>query len=869
MVSLEEYRRKRRLRESPEPLAKAAARGGNRFVVQKHAARRLHYDFRLEVDGVLKSWAVPKGPSLNPADKRLAVQVEDHPLDYASFEGVIPEGHYGAGEVIVWDCGTFDVEGSLPASEQIKRGELKFILHGQKLRGSFVLVKLRRAEKGNEWLLIKHKDAAADPRWNIAEHDGSVASGRTLSDIAEGRPPSEVQRPLRPAELEGARKAAMPARIEPALATLVERPFSHRDWLFEIKWDGVRALAWLKNGRLELRSRTGRIITAEYPELAILPKRLAARQAILDGEIVVLDEKGHSSFERLQGRMNVSHPSSALRQQAPPTYYVFDLLYCNGYDLRGVPLVERKRLLQQILEPCHLIRYSDHQLEQGRELFELAREQGLEGIVGKQLRSPYPRGRSPLWVKFKLTRELDAVVGGWTAPRGSREHFGALLVGLYAGKKLRFIGGVGSGFTERSQKEVFERVAMLQSNHCPFEAVPETKEKAWWVKPALVARVKYASWTEERRLRAPIFLGLRKDRAPQECRFEEETPAKAEPVEGLRAPAVAERALARKEEVERELYRGRAENVALELDARRVRLTHLNKVFFPESHYTKRDLLAYYYRMADYILPFLKDRPLVLRRYPDGITGESFFQKEAGETAPEWMKTVTIYSDERKAEMEYFTAGDRAALLYLTNLGCIDHNPWSSRADDLDHPDYVFFDLDPTEGTRFATAVAVARAVHQRLESLKLTGFIKTSGATGLHLYVPLDRRYTYEQVRAFAEIVGRLLAAEHPDKITLERSVRKRPRGKVLLDAAQNALGKPLAAVYSLRAFPKAPVSAPLAPAELRASLRPEQWNIRSIVARVEKQGDLWAEFWKKRQGLEEATRLLGEQVEARRRKA
>ena len=839
--------------------------GGRRFVVQKHAARRLHYDFRLEVEGVLKSWAVPKGPSLNPGEKRLAVEVEDHPLDYANFEGVIPEGHYGAGEVIVWDRGTFEVEGSLPAAEQLRRGELKFILHGRKLAGGFVLVKLRRAEKGNEWLLIKHKDAAADPRWNIEEHDGSVASGRTLSDVAEGRPPSRATGALRPGEFEGARKAAMPAQVEPALATLVDKPFSHPDWLFEIKWDGVRALAWLKDGRLELRSRAGRTITAEYPEIEILPKRVAARQAIFDGEVVVLDEKGRSSFERLQARMSVSSPSSSLLRQSPVVYYVFDVLYCDGYDLRGVPLVERKRLLQQLLEPCNLVRYSDHQVEKGRELFDLARQRGLEGIVGKQLRSLYPRGRSPLWVKFKVTRECDAVVGGWTAPRGAREHFGALLLGLYDAKKLHFIGGVGSGFTERSQREIFEQVERLESKHCPFEAVPETKEKAHWVKPALVARVKYGNWTADRRLRAPVFLGLWKDRVAEECKFAEEAPAKAQP-KPRRVLAMNERALTRTEDIEQELYHGRAEGVTLELNGKRVRLTHLNKVFFPESRYTKRHLLAYYYRMAEYVLPFLKGRPLVLRRYPDGIAGESFFQKEAGETAPEWMRTVKVYSEERKAEMDYFVAEDRPALLYLTNLGCIDHNPWSSRADDLDHPDYVFFDLDPTQGTRFSTVVAVARVILRKLESLGLAVFLKTSGATGLHLYAPLERRYTYDQVRAFAEIVGRLVAAERPHQITLERSVRKRPRGRVLVDAAQNALGKPLAALYSVRAFPRAPVSAPLLPTELQPGLRPSQWNIRSMTQRVEKQGDLWAEFWHRRQRLEEATRRLDAQVVAHR---
>lgn len=861
MVALDEYRRKRRFDTTPEPAGGEAVPGGTRFVVQKHAARRLHYDFRLEINGALVSWAVPKGPSLNPADKRLAVQTEDHPLDYADFEGVIPEGQYGAGMVMVWDRGRFEVEGKGSASEQLGRGELKFVLRGQKLRGGFVLVKLRRSEKGNEWLLIKHRDAAVDPRWDIDAHDGSVLTGRTLGEIAEGLPAAEGVRAPRPEELEGARKAALPARLEPMLATLVDKPFSDPEWVYEIKWDGVRALGWVKDGRVEWRSRTGRVITGQYPELEVLPQRLLVRQAILDGEIVVLDDRGRSDFEQLQERMHVSKPSETLKRQAPVTCYLFDIVHCDGYDLRAVPLVERKRLLRRLLDPRDPFRFSDHQEEQGRELFEVARQQGLEGIVGKHARSPYLGRRSPYWVKFKVRQELDAVVGGWTAPRGSREYFGALLVGLYEDKRLRFVGGVGSGFTQKKQEAIFTELRKLASRRSPFQPVPETKEEAHWVEPVLVARVEHGGWTREQQLRHPVFVGLEPERDPRECQFEAETPLAAPPAV-VTAPAFAGRVLRRKAEIEKELFHGRAETVTVELDGKPLRLSNLNKVYFPGEGYTKRDLLGYYYRMADRLLPFLAERPLVLRRYPDGIAGESFFQKDAGEAVPEWMETVGIYSDEKREEIHYFVANDRAALLYLTNLGCIDHNPWASRCDDLEHPDYVFFDLDPAEGTDFATVVAVARAVYERLQSLGLAAFVKTSGATGIHLYVPVERRYTYEQVRTFAAIVGQLVAAEHGKWVTQERAVGKRARGKVYIDVYQNAFGRPLAAPYTVRAFPKAPVSAPLDPGGLRRSLRPEQFNLANLPAVLEKGGDPWGEFWKKRQRLERATERLSEQV-------
>jgi len=864
MALLEPYRRKRRFEKTPEPPGAPGVFPGNRFIVQKHAARRLHYDFRLEIDAVLKSWAVPKGPSLNPADKRLAVQTEDHPLEYADFEGTIPAGEYGAGTVMVWDRGTFELVGKQTLGEQLARGELKFILQGRKLRGSFVLVKLKRSEKGNEWLLIKHKDAAADGHWDIEEHDGSVLTGRALEEIAEGLPGAYR---LMPAELEGARKAPPPERVAPMLTTLAEKPFSHPDWLFEIKWDGVRALAWLQDGRVTLRSRTGQDITAQYPELHLLPQRLQAKQAILDGEIVILEASGRSDFERMQERMHVRRPTAGLQQKAPVTYYVFDLLHCDGYDLRRVPLAERKRLLRGLLLADDSIRYSDHHAEQGMELFELAAHRGLEGIVGKHARSLYASGRSPYWLKLKVRRELDAVVGGWTAPRGAREHFGALLVGLHQDDALQFIGGVGTGFTQKTQKEIFQDLKKLATTRCSFAVVPETKEKAYWTKPLRVARVRFAGWTDEQRLREPVFLALRDDASPQECRLEGELPA-ARPPAPAPPPALAGRVLAKKKEIERELFAGSADNATIEIEGKRLRLTNLNKLYFPESGYRKRDLLAYYYRIADRLLPFLRQRPLVLRRYPDGITGESFFQKEAGEAAPEWMETVAVHSGERRQPIRYFVANDLAALLYLTNLGCVDHNPWASQRDALELPDYLFFDLDPSDGTDFDTVVRVARGVWKKLESLGIVPFLKTSGATGMHIYVPVERRYTYEQVRTFAEIVGRLVAAELPRLTTEQRTVAKRPRGRVYIDVSQNALGRPLAAVYTVRAFPRAPVSAPLEPGELRPGLRPERFNLKSILARVEKKGDLWAGFWQKRQSLEPATALLSEAVARRPRR-
>jgi len=879
MSSLKEYHRKRQFEDTPEPKGSVApdSAARARFVVQKHDATRLHYDFRLEIDGVLKSWAVPKGPSLNPDDKRLAMEVEDHPLDYASFEGVIPKGNYGAGPVMLWDAGYFEPTGDVHA--MLQKGDLKFTLHGEKLKGEFALVRIKSPQdpKGKPWLLIKHRDEAADPHWRIDQHDGSVSTGRTLKEIEAGIAASGGRDPLDPATLDGARRAPMPSEVRPMLATLVDKPFSDPDWLFEVKWDGVRALAWIRDGKLELRSRTSRTVTSTYPELQRLPDRLASHTLLLDGEIVALDPSGRSDFGRLQNRMNVARPSPEQVRGTPVIFYLFDILYCDGYDLRHVALIDRKEFLRALLGengPETPFRYSDHFLEQGKELFEAARAQKLEGILAKYTRGFYSETRSTDWLKIKILQDLYAVVGGYTEPRRSREFFGALLLGLYRGESLEFIGGVGTGFDQDKLRTIYDRITPLNARESPFNVTPKTSEPAHWLKPALVAKVKYSNWTHDGHLRAPVFLGL-EDRAPEECRFEDEQATSSAGVRAQVRQAPARSAAASSAvpasseggDVERELMENKAESLSLDLGGKRVKFTHLNKVYFPESGYTKRMLLAYYARVAQFMLPFLEDRPLVLRRYPDGITGEAFFQKEVGRGIPEWIDTATVYSEERGAEMQYFVANDLAALLYLTNLGCIDHNPWSSRRDDLEHPDYVFFDLDPSEGTEFSAVVEVGKAVLDVLKHTGLKVYIKTSGATGLHMYIPLERGYTYEQVRTFGAIVGHLASAAVPELVTHERIVAKRKAGTVLIDAEQNAYGRPLATVYSVRAFPGAPVSAPIAPRELRPSLKPADLNIKTVPAELKKRQALWADFWENPQDLAPALERLSSKASRPRR--
>jgi bifunctional non-homologous end joining protein LigD len=605
--------------------------------------------------------------------------------------------------------------------------------------------------------------------------------------------------------------------------------------------------------------------------------------AVLDGEIVTLDENGRSDFQKLQNRFGVSKPSQHLMHDVPLTYYFFDVLYCNGFDVRKTPLVQRKELLRQMLRADERVRFSEHQLEQGKELYAAAEQQGLEGIVGKEIDSVYTGNRTGSWLKFKIVNELDAIVVGWTAPRRTRQYFGALVLALYdSQKELQFIGSVGTGFDQKTQQDLLKQLEKLRVERSPLRNPPKLREQVDWVRPAMVARIKFANWTDDNHLRAPVFLSIRKDRTPAECTFSDARPERVQGDQGQEERATKKRV--KEERVKEipsptaqsprskasegdatfeELARGTAESLRLQVDGRTLALTHLNKIYFPESGIRKRDLLSYYYRTADHILPFLKDRPLVMRRYPNGIEAQSFFQKEAPASIPEWIKRATVYSDERGGEMDYVMAEDRASLLFLTNLGCIDHNPWSSRFDNQDYPDYVFFDLDPTPETPFSTVLRVARSIYKVLLTTKLVCYLKTSGATGFHIYVPLEPIYKYAQTRTFAEIISQIVASELPRDTTLQRSVRKRPPGRVLLDALQNAKGKPLAAVYSARAHPGATVSTPVSAEELmNGDIDPDAWTIKTVPLRLQAVGDLWKDFWKHRQTLDSALETLSRRL-------
>ncbi len=854
---LQEYRRKRNFSSTGEPAGKHGTVSKNRFVVQKHDATRLHYDLRLELDGVLKSWAVPKGPSLNPDDKRLAIEVEDHPLSYRDFEGTIPKGNYGAGEVIVWDNGTYQTEGSESAQEQYRRGEWKFKLFGKKLHGSFVLVRLRRSEQKKEWLLIKHRDEAAQNNWDAESHPESAISSRTLP-AARSRHRTKAQHRPMP---EGAVRAEFPEKMPVTLAELGAKPFSDPNWIFEVKFDGVRVLVHLQGSSVQVFSRSGRDISREFPELQEIPKYFRANSAVLDGEVVSLDSKGRSDFQKLQDRLGVQNPSTKLRETVPIVCYFFDLLYFQGFDLRKASLLDRKELLKQSLDINEVFRYSEHQREQGEGLFRAAKEQGLEGIIAKKIDSTYSGRRSSQWIKLKIVNELDAVVAGWTDPRRSRKYFGALVLGLYKDKELKFIGSAGTGFDQAEQRRVFDLLRAVASDACPFKTVPHLRETVHWVRPTIVARIKFGNWTYGDHLRVPVYLGMRNDREASDCTFENaqsvlaKTLVSSEKVATMkRTSAKAKRSVAKKSgnDIAKRIDESESDELTFDLHGHSIHLTHLSKIYFPKPKLTKGDLLAYYAEMSRYVLPFLQDRPLVLRRYPNGVNGKSFFQKEAPQGIPDWMGTATVYSEERGGKMPYVMANNEESLLYLTNLGCIDHNPWSSHAESQDSPDYLFFDLDPTPGTSYKITLAIARSINQLLDKIGLRSFLKTSGATGFHIFVPLKLGYKYADTKNFAEIVTRALDADTLRNVTMERTVRQRPRGKVMIDALQNARGKPLACAYSVRASENAAVSTPVTAKELQAGFDPEQWNLKTLPARIAKVGNLWEEFFEVKQSLD-----------------
>lgn len=856
---LKPYADKRSFDRTPEPGPESSPQprdaGRLEFCVQRHHASHLHYDLRLEVDGVLKSWAVPKGPTLDPAEKRLAMMVEDHPIEYGGFEGVIPAGNYGAGSVMLWDRGTYELltpSGAAASAEaQLQKGDFKFRLHGAKLHGEFALVHMkstRRGSKGNEWLLLKKKDQFAEPGWNTEEHARSALTHRTQEEIARGLdadPPGDPA-PADLSKISGAVRAPMPhpgtgSEIAPMLATLGQGPPpATAGWLYEVKWDGVRAMCYVHDGGIEMRSRNGRAIEAQYPELSILPRQIHANSAILDAEIAALDERGVPSFERLQPRIMVTGESAiatASRRQ-PAVLFAFDLLYLDGFDLRGVPLIERKRLLKEILEPNDAIRYSQ-EFTDGPALFEAARQQGIEGVVGKRAQSFYESRRAGDWIKYKVVQSDSFILCGFT--EGERDLFGALVLGIYDGGKLKWAGNVGTGFDRKGMEAIYAKMAPLAVQECPLEPNKLLPRAVTWTRPELVCEVKFANWTNDGRLRAPVFLGLRPDVDPRDCVRER--------IEGKNTERTQRPSVHPAEDPP--LLPPDAEEVSLTIDGHRLKFTNLNKLFYPKDGYRKRELLNYYDAVAPLILPHLKDRPLSLKRYPNGIQADFFFQKEVAASFPKWLRTGMADG------IRHVIGEDRATLLFLVNLGCIDHNPWMSRMGSLEHPDYLLIDLDPQE-CGYERIVEAALLVRAKLDLAELASYPKTTGGDGMHLFVPLEPRYTYEQVRSFAELLSTLVAHERPDLFTTPRALSKREKGKVYFDWAQIAQGKTISAPYVARAYPGAPVATPLGWSEVTSRLRPEQFNISNALSRFDRVGDLFEPVLSRLQRLEDGLERL-----------
>ncbi|MBA2728321.1 MAG: DNA ligase D [Parachlamydiaceae bacterium] len=792
-MSLKEYHSKRDFKETAEPKGQKSKTSipSFNFCVQKHAARNLHYDFRLEYRGVLLSWAVPKGPSMNPKDKRLAIHVEDHPLEYQYFEGTIPKGEYGAGTVEIWDHGTYTVPESKPGKDTnekmslgLAKGHLEIILAGKKLKGHFVIQKLKKDDPSDKsWLLIKMGD-------EYAVEDSDTENSKSLTPVSK----KKTQK--------------IPTFISPMLATLVPEAFNGNEWLFEIKWDGYRGLAWLDAGKVKLMSRNELDLSAKFPSIIKELKKMPG-QAIFDGELVVLDSEGKSQFQLMQNYQKTG--KGALY------YYVFDLLFKDGMDLRDLPLIERKEILKKTLSsvPLEFVRYSDHVMKSGNDFFKKAVQKHLEGVVGKSINSTYQSRRSRDWVKIKSSLRQEVVIGGFTDPRGSRKKFGALLVGIYGkDKKLQYSGHVGGGFTETLLQDTYDQLKPLIQTKSPFNVEPKPNMPVTWVKPSLVCEVSFAEWTQDNIMRQPIFQGLRIDKSPKAV--SKESPEVVPSESSVRADS--------------KRAKGKMDN---EKD---LVLSHQDKIYWPKEKYTKGDLLEYYREIAPFILPYLKDKPLMLHRFPNGINGMDFYQKDINFSSPEWIKTYPIKHEEKTDT--YIIIDSLKSLLFAVNLGSIELHPFISNIKNLNNPDFCVIDLDPLD-ISFDKVVEAALVTHKILDNIGVKNFCKTSGLTGLQILIPLKGKYSFEQSKQFAEIIVSYVHQELPAFTSMERSPAKRAK-KIYLDFLQNRFAQTIVSPYSVRPASFAPVSTPLLWEEVSKKLNPKDFNIKTVPARVHDMGDL-----------------------------
>jgi bifunctional non-homologous end joining protein LigD len=793
---------------------------GRLFVVHKHAARQLHFDLRLEMEGVLRSWAVPRGPSYDQNDKRLAVRVEDHPIEYGDFEGMIPKGNYGAGAVIVWDRGEW-----VPLEdwrEGLEKGKLLFELKGYKLKGKWTLVKIKKSER--DWLLIKERDAwMKSPGDQFPEQ--SVLSGVTVEQMLAGETPGARLRTL--VEQAGATQGRVePRSVQPMLCEPADEAFTRDGWLFELKLDGYRLIASKTKGEALLLTRNGNDYTAVFPEIARAIKALPIDEFIIDGEVVCLDGDGKPSFARLQrrGRLTSDIDIRHAAVELPATFYAFDLLAVDDLDLRPLSLVKRKELLAQAIPRLGPVRLLDHIEREGDAFLEQVGKLGLEGIIAKKADAPYRAGRYGQWLKIKAEATGDFVIVGFTQPRGSRTHLGALQLGDYVNGELVYAGRVGTGFNEQLLRELGDLLAPIVRRDPPCrgpvidglttEVIPETKTTTW-VEPMYVCEVRFREWTPDGLLRHAAYLRARSDKRPQDC------VRQGVVQEEEAAPAVAKQPPppAPKEPVKRTIS-----------------FSNLKKVYWPAERYTKGDMIDYYRAVSRWLLPYLRNRPVVMTRFPDGIDGKSFYQKDAPEFAPEWMRTVRIWSEDTQREIRYFVCDDEESLLYVANLGTIPLHIWASRVGSLELCDWCVLDLDPKEAP-FSDVIRCAQALHQLCQVVGLSSYIKTTGKTGLHIMLPLGRQCTYAQSRTLGELLARVMLRDVGDIATITRHVTKRG-DKVYLDYLQNRHGQLIVAPFIVRPLPGATVSMPLQWEEVDQSLEPRAYTIRTALDRMERFG-------------------------------
>jgi bifunctional non-homologous end joining protein LigD len=876
-MTLTKYKQKRNFKETPEPTGGKANAKQLHFVIQKHDASHLHYDFRLEMDGVLKSWAVPKGPSLDPSVKRLAMMVEDHPYDYRNFEGIIPSG-YGAGTVIVWDEGTY--QSSLLDStdkkaqdknllQQLHKGNLKITLHGKKLKGEFALVKTNGMGE-NSWLLIKHKDKYAS-QTDVLKKDKSVISNKTIEQVEkttktfygsnrvkETKTISKKATALsrrkdvkaatvknagekkNGALLKKAKNAKFTTNLTPMLATLVDKPFDEEGWVYEVKWDGYRAVGFMNKGKVELKSRNDKSFNEKFYPIYDSLKAWNIN-AIVDGEVVVVTDKGNSHFGNLQNWKSEA--------DGELVYYLFDIIWLDGKDLTNLTLLERREILKQIMPKDNSIRLSELFQESGTDFYNAAKQNGLEGIIAKKADSIYEPGvRTDNWLKIKANKRQEMVIGGYTINDETSKPFSALLVGVFEKGKLIYTGKIGTGFSIKTQEEMMKLFKPLITKTIPFAEEPDVNKPtrfrakpphavAVWLKPELVCEVSFAEMTSDGVMRHPSFEGMRIDKKASDVVEEKETSTN-NALHKKNAPKGKYQKLT-EDKGGGTLLDPADETQVKTINGHELKFTNLGKSYWPNEKITKRDLINYYYQVAPYMLPYLKDRPQSLNRHPGGITGPNFYQKDVTGKAPDWVDTFLYHSEDDKRDKHFLVAKDEASLLYMASLGCIEINPWSSRIQKPDYPDWCIIDLDPDKNS-FDQVIEAAQVTKEILDQLEVPGYCKTSGSTGLHIYIPLGAKYTYDQSKEFARVVVTLVHKELPKFTSLERALKAR-NGKMYLDFLQNRAQATIAAPYSVRPKPMATVSTPLHWDEVKKGLKMQDFTIFNTLERLKSEGDLF----------------------------